>query len=169
VDDAERLAVVIGEVVCIVERVADLVDHVERDLDRHDRAVLRAVPEDLAQVPALDQLHGDEVGLADLSELVGLGDVGVTEERGEPSLAHERAHHLGVLREVGEHALQRDDLAEAFDAGLLGAVDLCHAADSELFVHGVRTERLGHHPDDNRIGYRQAGIAAPRASATSRS
>ena len=60
-DDAERLAGVIGEVVRVVERVEDLVQDRERDGERHRRRGLGAAVHDQVERLALDQLHRDEV------------------------------------------------------------------------------------------------------------
>lgn len=56
--------------------------------------------EDLAEIVAFDKLHRDEVGLADLAEIVDLDDVGVVEHRGESGFIEEHLDKFGIIGTV---------------------------------------------------------------------
>lgn len=56
--------------------------------------------EDLAEIVAFDKLHSDEVGLADLAEIVDLDDVGVIEHRGKSSFVEEHLDKFGIIGAV---------------------------------------------------------------------
>ena len=142
-DQAQRAALLVAEVVRVVERVAHLEQHVDRDRHRHRPDGVVGLAEDLAQVAPGDHLHRDEVDAVDLTQVVGLRDVGVAQLRRQPGFAHERLHELGIAGEPRQHPLERHQALEALDAGLLRAVHRRHAASSQALEEHVGTEGLG--------------------------
>jgi hypothetical protein len=88
----------------------------------------------VAQGPALDELHGEEELVLDLADLVDAADVGMAEGRGRLGLADE-AGPDGRVR-VGRLGQELEgDLA--VEGGVLGQIDLAHAALAELAEDGV--------------------------------
>jgi hypothetical protein len=141
-DEAERAAFVVGLGVRVVERLGELQQDADGDVDRRRARDLPRVAEDATDVAPVDVLHRDEVLGADATELVDLDDVVVVEQRGQLGLADERLDEARVLREVRQQALERDDPLEAFDAALEGAVHRGHPANAQSLVHEVRAELL---------------------------
>ena len=141
-DEAERLAVVVDLGVRVVERLAELEQQADGDVDRRRPGDLARVAEDATDVASVDVLHRDEVLGADAAELVDLDDVDVIEDRRELGLAHERLDEARVLREVRQQALQRDHALEAFGPAFERAMHRRHAANAEPFVDEVRAELL---------------------------
>ena len=96
---------------------------------------------DHAQVVALDVLEDDEV-LAVLGdpEIVDLDDVAVRERRVDARLGQQHLDEALVLREVGEDALDRDELLEAFGRDDTAFEDLGHAAHGDLLEELVLAE-----------------------------
>jgi hypothetical protein len=84
--------------------------------------------EDLAEVHALDELHGDVAQAAVLAVLVDPAHVAVPHAPGQADLAPEAPLHLGVGGDLGAQHLDRDGLLELVVAGL---VDHPHAALAE--------------------------------------
>ena len=141
-DQPSGWPVVVGLGVRVVERVAQLEQDADGDVDRRRPGDLARVAEDPADVAAVDVLHRDEVLGADAAELEDLDDVDVVEQRGELRLADERLDEARVLGEVRQQALERDHALEAFDAALERAMDRRHTADAEALVDEVRAELL---------------------------
>ena len=121
-----------------VERAGDLLDE--------PHGVVRREPtvtaQHLAEVLALDQPHVEEELAVDLAVAVDRDDVRVGERRGEPRLPAETSAVQRVLRQRRRQHLQRDP---AVLLGVVGAVDIAHAAAAEQCVEPVRPEhRLRH-------------------------
>ena len=91
---------------------------------------MRAV-QDRAQVLAIHELHGDEVVLADLAEVVDVDDVVVVQLRRELRLVDEHGDEVGAVREMRQDLLDGDRLLEALDALHARLPDLRHAADRD--------------------------------------
>ena len=91
----------------------------------------------VGESPAVDQLHGDEMGAIGLFHGVQGHDVGVVERRDGQRLALEAAAALGVRGQVGGQHLQRDPAAQL---GVLGEEDLAHAALAEMSDDPVRAD-----------------------------
>ena len=89
--------------------------------------------EELAQRPAVDELHDDEGRLGILADLVDRDDRGVVQGRGRPRLRLEAGEPLGVERELAREGLDRDVAPEA---RVPGPVDLPHPAGAQA-VHDL--------------------------------
>ena len=100
-----------------VQPLRDLGGDVQRQRLGDDLAGAVDLLHDHAQVVALDVLEDDEV-LAVLGdpEVVDLDDVAVRERGVDARLGQQHLDEALVLREVGEDALDRDELLEAFGA-----------------------------------------------------
>jgi hypothetical protein len=126
----------------VVESAAHL-GHDERgDVDGDGLLELGAAAHHAVRVGALDELHRDEVGLVDLSEVERLRDVHVREQHRDLRLLDEHLREVLVLGEARVDHLERDELLEAGDAAGLRDVDLGHAADGDASQQGVVTELL---------------------------
>ena len=68
--------------------------------------------EDLVEVRALDELHGDERVSVDLAEIVDRDDVGVLQRAGRLGLAEKSAAQVGVAGERVAHHLDGDGPVE---------------------------------------------------------
>ena len=79
------------------------------------------------QVPPVDQLHGDVVILADLSQLVDRHDVRVAQERRDLRLADEHLDEVLRVRQLGEDALDDQALLEALHPEAPGQEHLRHS------------------------------------------
>ena len=146
VDQIERRARVVAQVVDVLERVADLDQDPDHDADRH-RASDLTLARELVQRRAVYVLHLDEVRAVGLAERVGLRDVRVIEPLREVRLLDEPAHDVEVDIEVvvGVQLLERDGAPVRVDLARLGAVHDRHRAASELFSQHERPELvLGH-------------------------
>jgi hypothetical protein len=92
------------------------------------------------QVHPEEILHGHEVAVAETPEIVDLDDVLVLEEGGDLGLVDEGLDHLRLGAEVGQDALDGDELLEALVAGDLSQEKLRHAADGDPFQQLVFAE-----------------------------
>jgi hypothetical protein len=89
VDQPHRVAVVVDLGVRVVERIAELEQQPDGDVDRRRTRHLARLAQDAANIAAVDVLHRDEVLRTDATELEDPDDVDVVEQRGELGLAHE--------------------------------------------------------------------------------
>ena len=137
VDDVERNAVRIGELVGVREALADLERDVDGGFDREVALVLLQVLDDGFEVRPVDELHDDEEGVVADADVEHLHAVRVRELRGEARLVEEHGDELLLRREVRQNALNRDLLAEALEAFALGAEHFGHTARLELFDNSV--------------------------------
>ncbi len=142
----------VGEVVGVHQDVgrfdvavhqSDLVGAVQcqRDLldDRHRALrVHRPGVDQCLQVRAVDQPHGHIEPVVDLPDVVDRHDVGIVQPCGRAGFAAEPLLEIGVLGEVGEQHLQRDD---AVDGGVVRAPHLAHAASAQQLDQPVAAER----------------------------
>ncbi len=124
--DVRRLQVAMDDPLGVgrLESVGDLQRDAQGLFERESTS-----PETRGQILALGQLHGDEVGPAVVAHLVDAGDVGMVQGGEHLGLALEAGEPLGVLGEGGRQHLDRH---LATELGVLGAVDLSHAAFTEL-------------------------------------
>ena len=137
--------------------VEDLLHHRELVLERA-QLPLR---EQLAQVLALEQLHGHVGHAALLAEVVDRDDVGVVELGRGAGLALEALAGALVLAQLAEHDLDRHVAPEH---GVVGAEDLAHGARADLPDDGVLADLAELHPsrdDRNTQGF-GAREPAPR-------
>ncbi len=81
---------------------------------------------------ALHVLHDDVVALLARADLEDGDDVRVVDPRGEARLLEEHLDELGLAREVGVKALDRDEALKAADAGEAPEVHGGHPAGREL-------------------------------------
>ena len=95
------------------------------DVDRVLRRQRRVLADDRVERAPVEELHRDVVGAAPLAAVVDADDVGMRERGGAGGLAAEALDELLVLGEALVEQLDRDAAAEL---GVLGAVDLGHAA-----------------------------------------
>ena len=140
VDDAHRAAAGVALAVRVVEAGADLLADIGRGLDGHDALELRRLAQDLEQIAAVDVLHRDVVGVADLAQVEDVRDVHVLELDRDLGLVDQHLDEVVVRREVGVDHLQGHDLLEALQALGRGEVDLGHAAGRDLREETVGAE-----------------------------
>ncbi len=74
----------------MVQRLGHLADHVARLAERHDHARLLQLLDDLAEVLAVDELHGEVQRALDLADVEHLDDVGVRQPPGDLGLVQEQ-------------------------------------------------------------------------------
>jgi hypothetical protein len=131
VHDVEGLALEVGGLVRVIERVRGVVDDERGDVDRHLLAGALGHALQPREVVAADVLHRDEVRPVLQPHLVDAHDVRVVERGGDAGLVEELVHEVLLRREVGQEGLQDDEAIEAGDAGLAREEDLAHAAHGE--------------------------------------
>ena len=95
--------------------------------------------EQRAHVLAVDVLHGEEVLVVGVGELVDPGDVVVLEQRRHLGLVHQHVMKSSSCDEVAEHPLDRDQVRAPAAVECLGAEDLRHAAEG----HADRAAGIG--------------------------
>jgi hypothetical protein len=105
------------------ERLADLRADAQDLVQRY-----RAAPQFLAEVLALDDLHGVEDDVAFAPDIVDVSQMRVADRRGRPGLALEAPQSIGVLSELGRQDLE---CHVAVQARVARAVNLGHAALAE--------------------------------------
>ena len=151
VDEAERRAIVVGELVRVVQPGEHLDEHaqVHREQAARSWSPLRT----WLNGAAVEELHGHEVALAVLPDLVRLHHVGVGEPRGDAGLVEEHAEDLGIVGEALADLLDDHDLVEARGAAHPRQVDVGHAALPEVGEDAV--------PADARAVLRHRGTRSP--------
>ena len=110
--DAERAPVLVGQLVGGMKARAGIRDDT-RDHARVDCLGLPRSAKHACERVSAHPLHRQIEGALLLSELVDLADVWMVNTRGDPRLVQEHALELGLLREVRQDRLQRDQLLEA--------------------------------------------------------
>src|SRR5262245_15282722 len=125
VDQAHRVRV--------LEPRGDLANVVARLADRQRAGQLHH----LAQVGALDKLHGEVVRVADAVGVEGADDVRVRQPRHRLELALELAHRIRLGTQVLTQHLERD---RAISAGVPGLVDLADPSLAETVEDTIRTD-----------------------------
>ena len=146
-DDVQLAPARVALAMSVVEPFANPADDERRQLQRHPLAAPLHPLEDRAHVLARHVLHRDVVRVVDLPQVERLGQVGMTQLRGDLRLVDEHLDELFVLGDGREDALDRDQLFEALDADGLGLVDLGHPADVDAVEQEILSERcesLGH-------------------------
>ena len=124
-EDVARLHVSMDERVCVrgVERAGELLDQEDRPADAE-----RAALEDLLQIGALNEAHGDVEEPVGLPGVVDGDDVRVVDRGRDVRLAHEALAELLVPGQLVRQHLERDLAGEPY---LLRDVDDAHAAAAE--------------------------------------
>jgi hypothetical protein len=131
VDDAHGGAVAVHLVVRVVEPGGGVGDDADGVAQREEVADGEAALGDLAQVLAVDVLHGDEVLAVALAQVEDLDNVRVVEGRGDAGLVEEHLDELVIVGVDGEDALDDELFAEALHPLLARQEDLRHAARGE--------------------------------------
>src|SRR5262249_538390 len=134
VDDALLLAVFVGLAVRVVEPAADLLHDVRRQPVRHAPAELGALLQEAQEADALDGLHGEGEGRADLPEVEDLDDAGVVQAERDLRLVDEHADEVARARERRMDLLDDELLAEPLRDGAAGEEDLRHAAGADALL-----------------------------------
>ncbi len=140
VHEAEGAALEVLLTVRMIERRGETRTDQQRQAERQRAALGARAVQDRAQVLAVDELHRDEVVVADLAEVVDVDDVVVIELGGELGLVDEHRDEVGAVGEVRQDLLDGDRLLEALDALHARLPDLRHAADRDPLEQGVLTE-----------------------------
>src|SRR4051812_38446446 len=99
---------------CGIQGVTDL-DPNRKQLVERDRLPSN----DVAEYVPLEQLHGKELQLFVLADLVNSADVRVTEARRHARLVLKTQHRRAIARELRRQELQRDPAAERQIFGLV--------------------------------------------------
>ena len=159
--EAQRAAR-IGCLVNVLERVADVRDHVQNGRDRQPLAArAHALVRD-PQRDAGDVLHRDEVAPFQLTEIEDVNDVRVRKLRGDRGLADEHLHQLGAVLQRGEHRLDDDSLLESLRPLDLRAPHLRHPPRGQARFNLVLAELLPRPPGRRRRGIRRDGLEMRR-------
>ncbi len=151
-----------------VQPLRELGGDVQRQRLGDDLALGGELLGDDPQVVALDVLEHDEV-LAVLRdpEIVNLDDVAVRERRVDARLGQQHLDEALVLREVGEDALDRDELLESLRGDDAALEHLGHAADGDRLEELVLAKL--HEAQDAQVNRkRAAGLRGPLRSSLAR-
>jgi hypothetical protein len=142
VDDAERLAELVGLAVRVVEALRDLLDDVRGEPVVEAAALAGGVLQQAQEVHPVDELHREEVGVADRAEVEDLDDVRVVEAERDLRLVDEHRHELARLRERRVDLLDHQRLGEALRHGGPRQEHLRHATGADLAHQRVFPELL---------------------------
>jgi len=131
-DDAQRRAVVVGELVRVVQTAQHARQHPEAHPPGELLPAARVVADALV-AGAFQVLHRDVVATAVLADVVRLHDVGVVEARGQAGLVEEHRDEVLLRGEAPLHHLDDDELVEVAE-GPPGdrEVDLRHPSVAHL-------------------------------------
>ncbi len=134
--DVGRLDVAVDQphLVCRIQCCRNLFDHRDGALRVQPSAVVADV---LQQVAALDQAHVDVESAVDLAVAVDRHHVRVVQTCRDACLAAESLLKLAVLGQMCGQHLERDD---PVGAGVVGAIDLSHAAAAQQLTQFVLPE-----------------------------
>jgi hypothetical protein len=153
----DQLEITVG--VHVRQRARHLTHHVQGDVQRDALARAHAAVPDLAQVLALDQLHGDVELAADVAGV----------ERRHQRRVRQAQHHLGLVEEavglgpirlLGDHLLDHAQLLEAADLAARRQIDLAHPPLGQRLEEHVLSEPSGVAPGQGGLAYRvRAGRA----------
>lgn len=128
----QRLTLLGQSGVRVVQPLARVGHDPQGDVPRHPLPTRPRAAHDAAQVLAVNELHGDEVGAVLFAELVDLRDVRVVEAGDDLRLVQEHLNELRVLGEVRQDSFDHYVAVEALDAGLLCKPHLSHATGGQL-------------------------------------
>ena len=128
-DEPQRRAVGVPELVSMVQRSADVRDRAERD-GRRER-LRRGVLENPRTGQPFHILHRQVIDAIHLTEAVDVSDVRMSEPCGDPRLVHEHHDEILRLRHVRQDALERHLTFQALDSSLGGEIHLRHTAASD--------------------------------------
>ena len=141
VDDVEIFAIWIFGAVGKVEALEHLHGDKQHDMKRQFNLQIGATGEDVEQVLAVDELHGDVILFFDLAEVEDLYDVGVIEAHGNFGFVDEHINELFIIDELGQDELDGKLFLEARSTEGLGTQDFSHPADADFVEQDVTTER----------------------------
>ena len=108
-----------------------------RAICRQGLLTLAAGVEKTSEVLSGNVLHGDEVIIVDLAQIVDVGDVLVIQLGGELGLVDEHVDEVLVLGGLGEDLLDGDTLLEALDPLSARLPDLGHTPQPDALLEGV--------------------------------
>ena len=150
-DDVQGLSLAVGELVRVGEALTDAHRDEARLLHRDRLAEGFAMLDHALEIGAVHELHHDEVRVVADADIEHLHAVRVREVRADARLVQEHADELLLLREMREHALDRDELLEALESGALRAEDLGHTARGDpledlVALGGLCHRRVSGHP-----------------------
>ena len=103
-------------------------------------AAAHAVGDHLGQRLSRQVLHGDEVRLVDVAEIVNVDNVLVFEKRGNPCFLQQHLDEAALAGEVIVDLFDHHQLLEAHRAALAGQKNLGHAAGAQTVDEIVATE-----------------------------
>jgi hypothetical protein len=148
VDDAERRAVEVGQVVGVGQAGECVDDDLEHELVRQRPPDLARPIHHLAQRLTIEVLHCQPRLALLVADLEGLHDVGVAEPRGQARLVEQQravCRCLGLCEQVAAQPLDDDELVEPGHAAAHGEEHLRHAAASERGDQPIVTDDDGLH------------------------
>ncbi len=131
-DDAQRVAVIVRELVGGVQPREHIGEDAYRHVHRHALSALDRARDEVREGVALHVLHDDVVALLARPDLEDGHDVGVVDPRGEARLLQEHLDELGLAREVRVQALDPDEALKAARAGEATEVHGRHPSGREL-------------------------------------
>ena len=142
-DEVHGLAVAVLGVVSVVERVEHLHRHEHANGDGQAHVLLGRGAEQGQAVEAVDEFERDEILAAFLAEIRYLNDLGMDELRGQLGLVDEHRDEGLVRRQIGQDALDDEQLLEAMGRENLRLEDLRHSPSCEALDQGVAPKLRG--------------------------
>ncbi len=155
--ESERPALGRGLVVCVVQRRGEFIRDVQRDPQR-DPFATGGRAEKLLHASPVHILHDQIVFVALRSEVDDVRDVRVIEHRGDPGFVEKHAHERRILGQVGEDALERDELLKSSLRDRPSGVEFRHAAPRDPLHDLIAT----HARPRRQRGIRDGGLGGRR-------
>ncbi len=132
VHDAERLAVIVGQLVGGVQPREHVADDARRDAHGHAPPGLHRARNEVREGVALHVLHDDVVALVTRADLENGHDVRVMNPGRQPRLFEEHLDELGLACQVRMQPLDPDEALETAGTGDAAEEDGRHSAGREL-------------------------------------
>ena len=142
-DEVHGLALGVVGVVGVVEGVENFRRHEHADGDGQAHVLLRRRAQQAQAVETLDVFERDEILAVLLAEVRDLHDLGVDELGGQLGLVDEHRHEGLVGRQVGQDALDDQQLLEAVGRENLRLEDLRHSSRRQALHQGVAAKLRG--------------------------
>ena len=157
VDDLERGAVTVGELVGGVQAGEQVEEDAQREPERQGAPLLARADEDLVEREAIDVLHHQEDALIVLLHIERGHHVGVVHPRGEAGLIEEHGDEIRLLGQVRVHRFDRDLTLESAGSDGAAEVDPRHPAGGDRTEDLVATNPEAHAAE----GYTKDSPAVP--------
>ena len=142
VNDADRFAAAVTQLVRVVKGVGDLLHHARHEPELELPHLLALLAQERQERHSLQVLHDDVQLAIGLAELVDLADVRVRELRCQPRLGDQHLAEPRVIGEVRQDPFDHEQLFEARSTLQPCEEDLAHAAGREPREQLVASQAL---------------------------